>query len=91
MLPPLLLTDTESVTLEAAAANGPHPRMRRRAQAVLGHCRGLSIAQLAALYAVGRNAISRWLSHWERCGIAGLAEGARAGRPPKLVPTVQKK
>ena len=72
-----------------SAANGP--RMRRRAQAVLGHCRGLSITQLAALYAVGRNAIGRWLSHWERRGIAGLAEGARAGRPPKLVPTVQKK
>ena len=30
--------------------------MRRRAQALLGHCRSLSIDQLAALYTVGRNA-----------------------------------
>ena len=56
MLAPLSLSDTECETLGAAAARVPHPRMRRRAQALLGHCRSLSIDQLAALYAVGRNA-----------------------------------
>ena len=91
MLAPLPLSDTECETLEAAAARAPHPRMRRRAQALLGHCRGLSINQLAALYAVGRNAVSGWLHRWQSVGIAGLAEGARSGRPPKLSPAAKKK
>ena len=72
MLASLPLTESEIVTLEAAAANGPHPRMRRRAQAVLGHHRGLRLDQLATLYAVGYNAVSRWLLRWQRHGVAGL-------------------
>ena len=91
MLAPLPLIESEIVTLEAAAANGPHPRMRRRAQAVLGYHRGLCLDQLATLYAVGYNAVSRWLLRWQRYGVAGLAEGPRAGRPSKLPEPVQKK
>ena len=91
MLAPLFLTTPEITTLEAAAARGPHPRMRRRAQAVLGHHRGVSLKQLAALYAVGRNAISRWLTRWEQLGLVGLYEGSRSGRPAKLGPAVKKK
>ena len=87
---PLPLTESEIVTLEAAAANGPYPRMRRRAQAVLGHHRGLCLGQLVTLYAVGYNAVSRWLLRWQRHGLAGQAEGLRAGRPPKLPEPVQK-
>ena len=79
------------MTLEAAAANGPHPRMRRRAQAVLGNHRGLCLGQLVTLYAVGFNAVSRWLLRWRRQGVAVLAEGMRAGRPLKLAEPVQKK
>ena len=88
---PLPLTAAERVTLEACAAHGPHPRMRRRAQAVLGHHRGLTMDQLAAHFAVGRNAVSRWLTRWQRQGVAGLAEGRRAGRPRKLAPDAEKK
>lgn len=91
MLAPLPLTAPEITTLEAAAAQDPHPRMRRRAQAVLGHHRGVTMNQLAALYAVGRNAISRWLTRWEHVGLVGLYEGGRSGRPPKLVPATKKK
>jgi len=65
--------------------------MRRRAQAVLGHHRGVTINQLAALYAVGRNAISSWLTRWQQVGLVGLYEGARSGRPAKLQPAVKKK
>lgn len=91
MLAALPLTPPEITTLEAAAAQGPHPRMRRRAQAVLGHHRGVSINQLATLYAVGRNAISRWLTRWVHLGLVGLYEGGRSGRPAKLGPAVKKK
>ena len=52
------------MTLEVVAANGPHPRMRRRFQVVRGHYRGLRLGQLASLYAVGYNAFSCWLLRW---------------------------
>lgn len=64
MLAPQPLTESEIMTLEAVAANGPHPRMRRRAQAVRGHHRGLRLGQLASSYVVGYNAISGWLLRW---------------------------
>ncbi len=91
MLAPLALDAPEIDTLEACALRGTHPRMRRRAQAVLAHHRGRCIDQLVAAFGVHRNAVSRWLSRWQRLGLAGLAEGQRAGRPPKLPETAQKK
>jgi transposase len=65
--------------------------MRRRALAVLGHHRGQSLRQLAALFAVRYATVHDWLTRWHRHGLAGLAEGARAGRPPRLDPSAQKK
>ncbi len=58
--------------------------MRRRAQAVLAHHRGLCIDQLVAAFGAGRNVVSCWLSRWQRFGLAGLAEGPRAGQPSNL-------
>jgi transposase len=65
--------------------------MRRRAQAVLGHHRGTTPTQLATLFAVGYNTVGIWLRRWQQLGLAGLAEGARTGRPAKLPPPVKKK
>ena len=64
MLVPQPLTESEIMTLEAVAANGPHPRMRRRVQVVRGHHRGLRLGYLASLHAVGYNAVSYWLLRW---------------------------
>jgi len=89
--PATALSATEIVTLEACAAHGPHPRMRRRAQAVRGHHRGLRMDPLAVHFAVGRNAVSRWLVRGQRQGVAGLAEGRRAGRPRQLPSAAEKK
>ena len=91
MLAPLALDAPEIETLEVCALRGPHPRMRRRAQAVLAHHRGRCIDQLAAAFGARRNAVSRWLSRWQRFGLSGLTEGPRAGRPPKLPEAAQKK
>lgn len=91
MLAPLALEALEIETLEACALYGPHPRMQRRAQAVLAHHRGLTINQLATAFGLHRNAVSRWLLRWQRLGLVGLAEGQRAGRPPKLGGEVKKK
>lgn len=85
------LTGPEIVTLEACSHHGPHARTRRRAQAVLAHSRGLSLPQLARVFAVDYTTAHGWLQAWERLGLAGLAEGVRAGRPPKLDGEAKKK
>lgn len=91
MLSPLALTSDEVITLEACSLHGPHPRQRRRAQALLGHHRGQSLQQLATFYAVRYATVHAWVAAWHGRGLAGLAEGQRAGRPPKLPPAAQKK
>lgn len=77
--------------MERVAATGTHARERKRAQAVLSHSRGLSLDQLAAAYAVGRDTVRAWLTRFEQGGPAALAEGPRTGRPRLLDPAAQKK
>lgn len=91
LLPPTPLTAPEIITLESCSLHGPHPRQRRRALAILGHHRGQSLPQLATLFAVRYATVHDWLQAWQQGGIAGLAEGHRAGRPPKLGTDAQKK
>jgi transposase len=91
MLPNTPLTSEELTTLEACSLHARHPRQRRRAQAILGHHRGHSLTQLAAFYAVRYATVHAWLQAWQDYGLAGLAEGKRAGRPPKLDVPTQKK
>ena len=85
------LTTDEICTLEACSLHAPHPRQRRRAPAVLGHHRGQSLGQLAAFYAVRYATVHAWIHAWQQQGLAGLAEGKRAGRPLKLPAEAQKK
>jgi transposase len=91
MLAALSLTVDEVNTLEACSLRGPHPRQRRRAQAILGHHRGHSLGQLASFFAVRYATVHAWVQAWETGGIAGLAEGGRSGRPPKQNAAVKKK
>ena len=91
MLPATPLTAVELTTLEHHSRHAGHHRERRRALAILGHHRGQSLPQLAVLFAVRYATVHDWLSRWQDHGVAGLAEGARAGRPPKLDAPAQKK
>lgn len=87
----MALSAEEITTLEACSHHGPHPRQRRRALAVLGHHRGQRLPQLATLFAVRYATVYAWLRAWQRHGLAGLAEGRRAGRPTKLDSAAKKK
>lgn len=91
MLPATPLTAAESAALEHHSRHAPHHRERRRALAVLGHHRGQSLPQLASLFAMRYATVHDWLTRWQRRGLAGLAEGARAGRPLTLDAAAQKK
>lgn len=90
-LAPLALSTDEIQTLEACALHARHPRQRRRAQALLGHHRGQSLPQLARFYAVRYATVHAWLTAWRAHGLAGLAEGQRSGRPPKVTGEAKKK
>lgn len=90
-LAPIALDTQQVEQLAYAAAHGRHSRERRRAQAVLSHHRGLTLNHLAAAYAVGRDTVRLWLTHFEQGGVAALAEGPRSGRPSKLDAQAKKK
>ena len=64
-------------------SDAPH-RTRMRAHAVLLSARRFSIDQIAAIYEADRDRVSRWLERWKQFAFDGLADDARAGRPPKL-------
>lgn len=94
MRPATPLTAAELATLEHYSHHASHHRKRRRALAILGHHRGQSLPQLAGLFAVRYATVHEWLSRWQGqglAGLAGLAEGPRAGRPPKLDAAAKKK
>jgi len=91
MLAATPLIAAELTALEHHSHHAAHHRERRRALAILGHHRGQSLPQLAALFAVRYATVHDWLTRWQTQGLAGLAEGSRAGRPPKLDAAAQKK
>ena len=69
-------------TLKAACRHGPHPYVRERAHAVLLSSRGFSMAQIAEIYEVQYQAVSRWLDDWEDYGIRGLYKTHDGGKKP---------
>ena len=91
MLAATPLTAAELEALEHYSHHADHHRTRRRALAILGHYRGQSLPQLAIFFAVRYATVHDWLTRWQTQGLAGLAEGARTGRPPKLDAAAQKK
>ena len=78
------LTDEQKSRLQAIMKSNAPQRARMRAHAVLLSNRRFSIDQIAAVYEVDRDRVSRWLEWWKEFGFDGLADEARAGRPPKL-------
>jgi transposase len=75
------LSEAERATLREALKYGPSARMRQRAQAVYLSSRGYRLEQLAELFEVDRDTVSRWLDSWEAQGLRGLYDAPRAGRP----------
>ena len=59
-------------------------RVRNRSHAILLSFQKYSIAEIAAICGVHRNAVSRWLNRWEELGLESLADFQRNGRPPLL-------
>ena len=56
-------------------------RTRVRAHAILLSYRKYSIDDIADIFDVHRDTISRWLDSWHEQGIAGLYDAPKPGRP----------
>src|SRR5688572_7200318 len=60
------------------------PRVRRRAHAVLLVTEGRPVLEVARLFEMAPHRVRAWRSRFRARGEAGLADGPRPGRPPKL-------
>lgn len=82
------LNEEERHTLLEMGMWHPHPRVRRRAQALVRLAQGGSQEAVAHEFGVHRNSVRGWKRAWQKNGLVGLHEGARAGRPTALSPVV---
>jgi len=63
---------------------GVNARVRRRAHALLLSFQKRSVDEIAAIYQVHRNTVSRWIERWHEGGWETLPDIKQAGRPPLL-------
>ncbi len=78
------LSRAERITLQEMNKNHPDHWARARAQAVLLSGERHRLQEIARLYRVGRQTVSRWLKAWDKKGLAGLVDRPRSGRPREL-------
>ena len=78
------ITDTAIIdTLKCAMRNGPMPCVRAPAHAVLlSSTKGYSLAQIADVFDVQYQTVSRWIDDWEFAGIRGLYKDHKGGTSP---------
>ena len=70
--------------LETAAKAAPIQRTNLRLLAIKALAMGISHGQVAVLFGVNEDSVSRWVRRFNQRGIDGLTEGPRSGRPPKI-------
>jgi len=70
--------------LETAARAAPIQRTNLRLMAIKALTMGISHEQVAVLFGVNEDSVSRWVRHFNERGIDGITEGPRSGRPPKI-------
>lgn len=78
------LTEKDKQQLIEGFRNGTSHRYRIRCQSILLSAEGYRIDQLATMFQVDRDTVSRWFDKWEAEGLAGLQDQPRSGRPAKL-------
>jgi len=83
------LKEEEEVELRRLHRQAPTHRQRQRAHALLLSARGYCVEELADIFESDRDAVARWLDHWERRSSGAkllevLSDAPKSGRPPKL-------
>lgn len=72
--------------LEVCAKASPTQRGYVRMSAIRALCLGFSHGQVADLYSVSTRTLSRWVTWFNECGVGGLIDRPRPGRPRKIGP-----
>jgi transposase len=80
----LVLTASERVALEAAAAAEPRVRRWRRYRAVLLLADGLAPPAVATALGCAERSVYTWAQAWRAGGVAGLGEGPHRGGARRL-------
>ncbi len=70
--------------LRIAAKAAPIQRTNLRLMAIKALTMGIAHEQVAVLFGVNEDSVSRWVKRFNERGIGGLTEGPRSGRPPKI-------
>lgn len=78
------LTKEQKACLNEVWKEGGTHRQRQRAQALLLSDQGKTIEELAAIFRVDRDTVSRWIKQWEAKGMESLSDAPRSGRPSKM-------
>ena len=71
-------------TLRQEAQTDKAPRVALRLQAIMLSVQGQTTGQIAQGLPVDRTRVHAWIGAWNQYREAGLLEGHRSGRPPKL-------
>ena len=78
------LNDEAKAYLEDVMHQGPSRRVRMRAHSILLSASGSSMDEIARIYQVHRDTVSAWIDNWAACGMNGLGDKPRSGRPTHL-------
>ncbi len=84
MLPPLELTEPESITLQELADHHPYADFRRRALGILALGKGHPPRVVADILGVTLPTPYNWAKAWHAKGLVGLLDGHQGGAPAKL-------
>ena len=76
------MNDIEIDTLHQMHRYHPSRRARMRAHCILLSHQRYKLNDIARVYHVSRRRVSAWVDRWQTCGLVGLYDQARSGRPP---------
>lgn len=76
------LTKQERIWLEKGRKTGKQATFRQRCHYILLSDQGKSVPEIADIYQVARQSITRWFDRFEANGISGLNTAKGKGRPP---------
>jgi len=83
---PLTIADADMIVLglQDEIRRSQESRYDHRLHGVLLVAQGMTCPEVARLLGDAPRTVERWVHHFEQDGLAGLTEGERAGRPPRL-------
>jgi transposase len=82
---PLTLSEPEIIFgIQDEIRRAEEARYDHRLHAVLLVGQGMTCPQVAKKFGDGRGSVRNWVNRFEKYGFAGLVDGERCGRPPRL-------